>query len=133
MINVRNILIGSVLSAVLVGIIVSCGGGGGGDAAAPTYTVGGNITGATGTVVLKINGGSDMPMSTAGAFTFPTGLVAGSTYNVQVAAPNQRCAVTGGAGPVGAANINNVAIACGAFLLFWGFAMVARTGPPPTA
>jgi sulfite exporter TauE/SafE len=28
---------------------------------------------------------------------------------------------------------NIVAIACGAFLLFWGFAMVARTGPPPSA
>ena len=113
--NVRNILIGTVLSALLVGIIVSCGGGGGGgDAAVPTYTVAGNITGATGTVVLKLNGGSDTPMAAAGAFTFPTGLPAGSTYNVQVAAPNQRCTVTSGAGTMGAANISNVAIACGA-------------------
>src|SRR6267154_4744352 len=112
MINVRNILLGFVVSAVLVGIIVSCGGGSGGSE--PTYTVGGNITGATGTVVLKINGGGDMPMAAAGAFTFPTGLPAGSTYNVQVAAPNQRCTVTNGAGTMGAANIANVAIACGA-------------------
>src|SRR6266850_547837 len=113
--NVRNMLIGFVVSAVLVGIIVSCGGGsGGGDSAVPTYTVGGNITGAAGTVVLKLNGGNDMPMAAAGAFTFPTGLVAGSTYNVQVAAPNQRCTVTSGAGTMGAANISNVAIACGA-------------------
>jgi hypothetical protein len=112
--NVRNILIGFVVSAVLVGIIVSCGGGGGSDSAVPTYTVGGNITGATGTVVLKLNGGSDMPMAAAGAFTFPTGLVAGSTYNVQVAAPNQRCTVASGAGTMGAANIGNVAVACGA-------------------
>jgi hypothetical protein len=114
MMNVRNILIGFVVSAVLLGVIVSCGGGGGGDTAPPTYTVGGNITGATGTVVLKLNGGSDTPMAAAGAFTFPTGLVAGSTYNVQVAAPNQRCTVTSGAGSMGAANISNVAIACGA-------------------
>jgi len=112
--NVRNILIGFVVSAVLVGIIVSCGGGGGSDSAVPTYTVGGNITGTTGTVVLKLNGGNDMPMAAAGAFTFPTGLVAGSTYNVQVAAPNQRCTVASGAGTMGAANISNVAIACGA-------------------
>src|SRR6266571_3798731 len=111
MVNIRNILIGSVVSAVLLGI-VSCGGGSGGSE--PTYTVGGNITGATGTVVLKLNGGSDTPMAAAGAFTFPTGLVAGSTYNVQVAAPNQRCTVTSGAGTMGAANISNVAIACGA-------------------
>ncbi|HZF18513.1 MAG TPA: CHRD domain-containing protein [Burkholderiales bacterium] len=113
--NVRNMLIGFVVSAVLVGIIVSCGGGsGGGDSAVPTYTVGGNITGAAGTVVLKLNGGNDMSMAAAGAFTFPTGLVAGSTYNVQVAAPNQRCTVTSGAGTMGAANISNVAITCGA-------------------
>ncbi len=115
MINVRNTLIGFVVSAVLVGVIVSCGGGSGGsDTVVPTYTVGGNITGATGTVVLKLNGGNDMSMAAAGAFTFPTGLPAGSTYNVQVAAPNQRCTVTSGAGTMGAANISNVAIACGA-------------------
>src|SRR5258706_1609964 len=114
MTSVRNILIGIVLPTALVGIIVSCGGGGGSDSAVPTYTVGGNITGATGTVVLKLNGGSDTPMAAAGAFTFPTGLVAGSTYNVQIAAPNQRCTVTSGAGTMGAANISTVAIACGA-------------------
>ena len=33
----------------------------------------------------------------------------------------------------GASAGNLVAIACGAFLLFWGFAMVARTGAPPTS
>ncbi len=31
----------------------------------------------------------------------------------------------------GASAGNIVAIALGAFLLFWGFALVARTGPPP--
>src|SRR5258706_15925192 len=88
--NVRNILIGFVVSAVLVGIIVSCGGGGGSDSAVPTYTVGGNITGTTGTVVLKLNGGNDKPKAAAGALSFPTGLVAGSTPNVHVAPPPPR-------------------------------------------
>ena len=32
----------------------------------------------------------------------------------------------------GASAGNIVAIALGAFLLFWGFARVARTGPPPS-
>jgi hypothetical protein len=31
----------------------------------------------------------------------------------------------------GASGANIVAIACGAFLLFWGFAIVGRTGSPP--
>jgi uncharacterized membrane protein len=30
----------------------------------------------------------------------------------------------------GASAGNVIAIACGAFLLFWGFGVVARTGPP---
>jgi hypothetical protein len=32
----------------------------------------------------------------------------------------------------GASGANLVAIACGAFLLFWGFMIVARSGRPPT-
>ena len=32
----------------------------------------------------------------------------------------------------GASAGNFVAIACGAFLLFWGFATVARSGSPPS-
>jgi hypothetical protein len=31
----------------------------------------------------------------------------------------------------GASAGNLVAIACGAFLLFWGFSLVARSGRPP--
>ena len=33
----------------------------------------------------------------------------------------------------GASAGNIVAIAAGAFLLFWGFALVARSGPPPSS
>jgi len=114
--NVRNVLIGLIVSGVLVGVVVSCGGGGGGGSSTPatTYAVGGNITGATGTVVLKLNGGGDTPMAAAGPFTFSTALAGGSTYNVQVAAPNQRCTVANGTGTVAAANITNVSITCGA-------------------
>jgi hypothetical protein len=112
--KIRNVLMGPILSVVLIGI-ASCGGGGGGDGstAAVTYTVGGTISGATGTVVLKLNGGSDISMAAPGNFTFP-GLATGATYNVQVVAPNQRCTVTNGAGTVAAANIANVTVACAA-------------------
>jgi len=115
MMNIRKILIGSIVSAVLVGIVVSCGGGGGygdsGGGGTVTYTVGGTLAGAAGTVVIQLNGGSNLSMPN-GPFTF-SGIASGSTYNVTVAAPNQRCTVTGGAGTMGAANIANVTIACG--------------------
>src|SRR6267154_5213048 len=115
MINVRNILIGSVVSAVVVGIAVSCGGGSGtsGPTGTATYTVSGALSGATGTVVLKLNGGNNTSMAN-GPFTFTTMLASGATYNVQVVDASDRCTVTGGAGTMTAANVTGVAVACAA-------------------
>jgi len=115
--NIHNVLIGSIVAAVLSGIVVSCGGGGGygdsGGGGTVTYTVGGTIAGSTGTVVLKLNGGSDISMAAPGNFTF-TGLATGAIYNVQVVASNQRCTVANGAGTMAAVNIVNVTVNCGA-------------------
>src|SRR5258705_4214637 len=115
MMKVRNVLIGLIASTVLAGIIVACGGGGGGGSSGPaTYTVGGTLSGSTGTVVLKLNGGNNTSMAAPGNFTFSSAVASGSPYNVQIAAPNQRCTVTNGAGLMGGANITNVAVTCGA-------------------
>ncbi len=117
MMNVRNILIGLVVSALLAGIVVSCGGssgyGGSGGTSMYTYTVGGTLSNATGTVVLKLNGGSDMSRSN-GSFTFATMVASGSTYNIQVVDASDRCTVTNGAGMMGMTNITNVAVVCAA-------------------
>ena len=115
--KVRYILAGTVAAALAAGIIVSCGGGGGGynggSSSSPTYTVGGTLTGATVNVVLKLNGANDM-IAANGSFAFPNQLDIGALYNVQVAAPNQACTVTGGFGAMGGANVTNVAVSCGA-------------------
>src|SRR3989441_5312209 len=127
MTNVRNILIGLLVSALLTGIIVSCGGGGGGGygggggggggggygGGMADYTVGGTLSGATGSVVLKLNGGGDMTVAN-GLFTFATRVDYLTTYNVQVIDANDRCTVANGAGTMGVANITNVAVTCGA-------------------
>ena len=55
----------------------------GGDVAA-TYPIGGSVSGLSGPVVLQDNGGDDLSVSASGAFTFATGLTAGSAYNVTV-------------------------------------------------
>src|SRR5205809_6960629 len=114
MMKIRDVLIGFVVSAIVVGIAVSCGGGSGGCPSGPaTYTVSGALTGATGTVVLKLNGGSDVSMAN-GPFTFTTMLANGATYNVQVVDASDHCTVTDGAGTIVAASIANVAVACAA-------------------
>ena len=119
MMKIRDVLIGFVVSAAVVGIAVSCGGGGGssGPSGPATYTVSGALTGATGTVVLKLNGASDMSMAN-GSFTFTTMLANNAPFNVQVVDANDRCTVTGGAGQIGvgqpAANVTGVAVTCAA-------------------
>ena len=124
MMKIRDVVIGFIVSAVVVGIAVSCGGGGGssGPSGPATYTVSGALSGATGTIVLKLNGGGDISMAN-GSFTFGTMVADQDYYNVQVVNANDRCTVSGGAGRIGfsptgvaqpAANVTGVAVTCAA-------------------
>src|SRR6267154_578557 len=115
MMKIRDVLVGFVVSAVVVGIAVSCGGGSGssGPTGPATYTVGGTLSGATGTIVLKLNGGSDISMAN-GSFTFATMLADQDFYNVQAVDANDRCTVAVGAGKITAANVTGVAVTCAA-------------------
>ena len=80
----------------------------------PTYTVGGSISGLTGTVTLQNNGGDNLVSSTNGGFTFATALPGGSTYAVTVLAQpaGQTCSVTSGSGTIATANVTDVAVTC---------------------
>src|SRR5947208_7315655 len=92
MMKIRDVVIGFVVSAIVVGIVVSCGGGSGSSSGPATYTVGGTLSGATGTVALKLNGSSNISMAN-GAFTFTTMVANNDFYNVQVVDANDRCTV----------------------------------------
>ena len=110
----RYIVVGAVMAAGVAGVVVvSCGGGSGGGGSAATYTVGGTLSGAAGSVTLKLNGASDMTQGN-GSFTFPNQLASGATFNVQVVDAADRCTVASGAGAIGAANVTNVAVTCAA-------------------
>src|SRR5882672_7620572 len=81
---------------------------------APTYTVGGTVSGLTGTgLVLQNNGGNDLAVSANGAFTFLTALKKGQSYSVTVRTQpsGQSCTVANGTGSV-SANVTNVAVTC---------------------
>ena len=81
---------------------------------ANAYTVGGTITGLTGSVVLQNNGGDSLTSSADGAFTFATPVATGGTYNVtvQTQPSGETCTVTNGSGTIGGANVTNVGVAC---------------------
>lgn len=90
------------------------GGGGGGGSTTTTYTIGGSVSGLTGTgLVLQDNGGDNLSVTADGAFTFATALDSGATYNVTVATQpsGQTCTVANGTGTA-TANVTNVAVSC---------------------
>ena len=81
------------------------------------YRVGGKVSGLRGTgLVLKNNGGDDLPVSDNGAFTFSTAVPSGATFTVTVASQpgglEENCVVSGGSGTVGGADVTSVAVSC---------------------
>ena len=81
-----------------------------------TYSVGGTVSGLSGTVVLQDNGGDDLSVSANGAFTFAHRAGLGAAYSVTVKTnpAGQTCTVANGSGTVGSANVTNVAVTCAA-------------------
>lgn len=84
--------------------------------AAPTYSVGGNVTGLTGTgLALQNNGGDTLAVAAAATvFTFGTELLDLDTYAVTVSTQpaGQTCTVTNGSGAIAAADVTDVAVDC---------------------
>jgi len=96
------------------GCTVNCGGGGGGGTG--PFTIGGTVTGLTGTgLILQDNGGDDLTISANGSFTFKTAIVANKPYLVTVSVPPgtppQTCTVAAGSGTA-TANVTTVVVTC---------------------
>ena len=80
----------------------------------PTYTIGGTISGLTGTVILQNNLGNNKSISSNGSFTFTTALSNSASYAVTVLTQptNQICTVGSGSGTVSSANVTSVTVTC---------------------
>ena len=81
-----------------------------------TYSVGGTVSGLSGTVVLQNNAGDDISVSSNGSFTFTTRLANAASYAVSVLTQpaGQICTVGSGTGTMGTSNVTNVSISCAA-------------------
>lgn len=83
--------------------------------AAATFTVGGTVTGLTGSgLVLQNNGRDDLGVVANGGFSFATALAGGSAYAVTVKTQpgGQSCTVANGSGTVGSAHVTTVDVRC---------------------
>ena len=88
----------------------------GGSGSGSGFTIGGSVTGLSGTgLVLQDNGKDNLTITKSGPFVFPSGITSGGAYAVTVATqptnPAQSCAVTGGSGTA-SANVTSVNITC---------------------
>jgi len=104
----------------------ACGGGGGSGAAPPPppppppatkFTIGGTISGLSGTgLQIQNNGGDTLSVTQDGSFTFATSVSSGANYSVSVSTspvnPIQQCTLTNSTGAVGSANVANVTLDC---------------------
>ncbi len=98
------------------------GCGGNDDPPAPmpppsTFTVGGAVTGLTGSgLMLQNNAGDDLAITADGNFTFATEISTGNAYAVTVSAqptaPAQTCTVSSGTGNIAGAAVSDVAVTC---------------------
>ena len=100
----------------LAAVMTGCGGGGdgGGEETARAYTVGGTVTGLSGTLVLQNNGGDDLTITSDGPFVFSTPLADGSAYSVTILTSPvlQNCTVTNGSGTISGADVTDVSVNC---------------------
>jgi hypothetical protein len=104
------------LACTLAILLLAGCGGGGSSSSTPTYTIGGSVSGLTGSgLVLQLNGGNDLAVSADGAFSFPA-MGDGSSYAVTVksqpANPSETCTIGYGSGTLAGADVTNVAVQC---------------------
>ena len=101
---------GAVTSANIASVQITC--------TINTYTIGGTLSGLSGTgLVLQANGGNNLPVSAgATSFAFTTNIASGSNYSVTVfsqpSSPSQTCVLTSGSGAVTSANISSLQVTC---------------------
>ena len=111
----RRVAAGAGAMAVLA--LAACGGNRSSPAPTPPlpiqYTIGGTVSGLSGTAVLQNNGGDNLSVSTSGAFTFASRVNAGAPYSITVLTQpsGQVCTVANGSGTVNS-NVTDVAITC---------------------
>lgn len=108
----KNVYIPHLLIALFsLTMLYACGGG---DSAAPTYSIGGSVSGLSGTLVLQNNGGSDKTITADGDFSFGSSFSDGTSYAVTVLTnpSGQGCTIRNSSGAVSGASVSNVTVTC---------------------
>jgi 6-phosphogluconolactonase (cycloisomerase 2 family) len=97
---------GTIVAANISNVVATC--------TIRSYTVGGTVSGLTGSgLVLQNNGSNDLPIAANGSFVFSAPVASGSAYAVRIKTqptnPSQTCVLSTASGTIGGANVNVVA------------------------
>jgi hypothetical protein len=103
---------GTVPGANVTNVVVNC---------VNSYTIGGTVSGLSGTLVLQNNGADDLSLTNNGSFTFATRIADGEAYDVSVKnnPTGQFCRIDNNAGAVAGGNVTNVAVTCSSSDFTW--------------
>ncbi|KKT93430.1 MAG: S-layer domain protein, partial [Parcubacteria group bacterium GW2011_GWC1_45_14] len=77
------------------------------------YSIGGAVSGLSGTIVLQNNGGNDLSISANGAFSFSTEIAYGVAYNATILTQpsGYTCSVSSGSGTA-TGDVTNITVSC---------------------
>jgi len=80
----------------------------------PTYSIGGTVSGLSGSLVLQNNAGDDLTVTSSGSFAFVSELLDSAAYGVSILTQpsNQTCTLQNGQGTVNSADVTSVSVAC---------------------
>lgn len=97
---------GTVAGANVTSVVVTC--------STNSYTVGGTVSGLSGSVIMQDNSGDDLTINASGTFTFATSVTSGAVYSATVLTQpsTQTCTVTSGGGTMSETNITTVSVSC---------------------
>ncbi|MCB1158185.1 MAG: Ig-like domain-containing protein [Leptospiraceae bacterium] len=76
-----------------------------------TYTVGGTVSGLSGTLILQNNGGDELTLTSDGSLTFTTGVSSYYSVTAKTQPTGQTCTVSNGNGTA-SANVSNISVSC---------------------
>lgn len=108
--------IAKVAAATAVSIVLASCGGSGNPSPTP-HSIGVSVSGLSGSgLVLQLNGGNNLSITTNGAATFPGTVNSGTSYTISVSSqpthPAQTCSVDNGSGTIGAGDVSGIGVSC---------------------